>query len=632
MLTKSIQKKLLGKQRTLPQFTYLNALYSFLFRISLVTIVVLGGGSFIAQGQTTDDLTLQDLSAFEAPGDSWSIVGGVSASLEEANAINTMKGTGVLVNDPSDHQGKDLFTNFEHGDIDLELEYMMAKDSNSGIYLQGRYEVQLLDSWTTENPSSGDNGGIYERWDENRPDGQKGFQGYPPRQNASRAPGLWQHLKISFRAPRFDDDGNKTENAKIIEATLNGVTIHEDVELLGPTRGAIGNEEVSQGPLRFQGDHGAIAFRNISINRFDQEAPSIDNISFNIFEGVFREVPDFDTLTAVRSGEAKHLTTSLGPLPDQFLIDYEGTLNIKEASDYTFELNASGGGGLLLIDGEEVIGIDEEEGSLSLAAGSIPLKLYYARQAQWGSPGFNLTVSSEGLRPYQLSDQRVTGQSDVNPIYVEAEDEPVLRSFRDLPDGSRLTHAISVSSPNNIHYTYDLKKGNIVQLWRGSFLDVTPMWHNRGDGSSRPTGSVEQLLDQSAFAVTQLEDKQQDWESDTAENAFNTKGYQLDNNENPTFKYQVFGTDIEDKIRVLPEAKGVKRTMNFQNIAEDLYVRIAVGQSIEEGENNRYLVNNQSYYIKLEDSLNAEAFVRTIDNQQELVVPATSTVNYTILF
>ncbi len=630
MLTKLNQRTLLGKQQTDPQFTYLNALFSFLLRISLVAILILGSVSLLAQAQATNELTLQDLSAFENPGESWGIAGGVSASLEEANVINTKNGTGILVNDPSDHQGKDLFTNFEHGDIDLELEYMMAKESNSGIYLQGRYEVQLLDSWTTKNPSSGDNGGIYERWDEDRPEGQKGFQGYPPRQNASRAPGLWQDLKISFRAPRFDDEGNKIENAKIIEATLNGVTIHEDVELLGPTRGAISNEEASQGPLRLQGDHGAIAFRNISINRYDQQAPSISNIGFNIFEGEFREVPDFDTLSVVRSGETNHLTTNLGQLPDQFLIDYEGTLNIREASDYTFELNASGGGGVLLIDGEEVIGIDEEEGSLSLSKGDIPFKLYYARQEEWGSPGFNLSVSSERLRPHQLSEQRVTGQSDVNPIYVEAEDEPVLRSFRDLPDGSRLTHAISVSSPNNIHYTYDLKKGNIVQIWRGRFLDVTPMWHNRGDGSSRPTGSVEQLLDKPAFAVALLEDKQQAWNSDTVENAFSTKGYQLDRNDNPTFKYQVYDTDIEDEIRVLSQGKGIKRTMNFQNIAEDLYVRIAVGQSIEEGENNRYLVNGRSYYLEVDDAPNAE--IRTIDDQQELIVPATSTLNYTILF
>jgi hypothetical protein len=80
----------------------------------------------------------------------------------------------------------------------------MATESNSGIYLQGRYEIQLLDTWGATAIRSGSNGGIYERWNESRPNGQKGYMGYAPRQNASRAPGLWQKLKISFQAPRFD--------------------------------------------------------------------------------------------------------------------------------------------------------------------------------------------------------------------------------------------------------------------------------------------------------------------------------------------------------------------------------------------------------------------------------------------
>jgi hypothetical protein len=102
-----------------------------------------------------------------------------------------------------------LFTKTVYGDADLELDYMMAKGSNSGIYLQGRYEIQLLDSWGTVNPKSGDNGGIYERWDDSKPEGQQGYDGHAPRQNASRAPGLWQHIKISFQAPRFDGKGQK---------------------------------------------------------------------------------------------------------------------------------------------------------------------------------------------------------------------------------------------------------------------------------------------------------------------------------------------------------------------------------------------------------------------------------------
>lgn len=167
--------------------------------------------------------------------------------------------------------------------MDLELDYMVAKGANSGIYLQGLYELQLEDSWGVNTPTSGNNGGISGRWDEKRPNGQKGFQGYAPRQNASKAPGLWQHLKVSFQAPRFDASGKKIENAKILRAELNGVTIHEDVELLGPTRGAISNEEKATGPLRFQGDHGAVAFKNIRITPYEKPRPELVNLNYKVY-------------------------------------------------------------------------------------------------------------------------------------------------------------------------------------------------------------------------------------------------------------------------------------------------------------------------------------------------------------
>jgi hypothetical protein len=103
--------------------------------------------------------------------------------------------------------------------------------------------------------------------------GMEGYEGYAPRQNASRAPGLWQHLKIFFQAPRFDAAGKKIENAKMLRVELNGVTLHENVELLGPTRGGMENNEVASGPLRIQGDHGAVAFRNIKVTNYDKPRP-----------------------------------------------------------------------------------------------------------------------------------------------------------------------------------------------------------------------------------------------------------------------------------------------------------------------------------------------------------------------
>ena len=68
----------------------------------------------------------------------------------------------------------------QHGDVDLELDYMMASKSNSGVYLQGRYEIQLRDSWDIRTPNVHDNGGVYERWDENAPKGRKATKGTRP--------------------------------------------------------------------------------------------------------------------------------------------------------------------------------------------------------------------------------------------------------------------------------------------------------------------------------------------------------------------------------------------------------------------------------------------------------------------
>jgi hypothetical protein len=104
-------------------------------------------------------------------------------------------------------------------------------------------------------------GGIYERNYSKRPIGQRVFDGRAPRQNVSKAPGLWQHYKISFQAPRFVN-GVKTENARILKVELNGVVIQENIELSGPTAGSISRNEIAEDALRIQGDHGQVAFKN----------------------------------------------------------------------------------------------------------------------------------------------------------------------------------------------------------------------------------------------------------------------------------------------------------------------------------------------------------------------------------
>ena len=149
------------------------------------------------------------------------------------------------------------------GDCTVEAEFMIPKGSNSGIYLQGRYEVQIFDSFGKEKAGDGDMGGIYHRWDNNR--APKGFEGHAPKSNAAKAPGEWQKLIIKFRAPRFDSAGKATEKPIFLSVVLNGQEIHRNVTVHGPTRSAQRKGFAAQDPIFIQGDHGPIVFRIFKI-------------------------------------------------------------------------------------------------------------------------------------------------------------------------------------------------------------------------------------------------------------------------------------------------------------------------------------------------------------------------------
>lgn len=601
-------------------------------------LLFLLGSLFLVSELRSQDISLQDLSSFDNPSSSWSIVGGVQADLKKDNVLKTTSGTGVLVNLPTKKRnGEDLLTNWEHGDIDLSLEFMMSKNGNSGIYLQGMYEVQLMDSWGESFATSASNGGIYERWDEQRPEGQKGYQGYAPRQSVGRAPGLWQRLEISFKAPRFDENGNKTENARIIRAQLNGVTIHEDVELFGPTRGAIHESEVAKGPLRIQGDHGAVAFRNIKVTHYDSERPVLKDIVYRIYDGKFDTEPPYDSLPPEAAGSLTALTANIKSRPLKFLVRYDGVLEIKEPGEYDFSLYTNGGTGLLKIEEEVIINQEgrgnRRNGKINLNKGEFPVVLVYSKFNDWAAPGLGLYVSGPGIRYHLISDiEDLQQNSAPDPILVSVENTPVLRSFMDLPGGHRVTHAISIGSNQGLHYTYDLDHGALVQMWRGEFLNATPMWHQRGDGSSRPEGSVQHFTENPQLFLAKLDNENTVWVSDTTGSSFRPKGYRLDNDNNPIFMYQQYGVSIEDGLNVIENGKGLQRSIQVSNPSTGLYMRLAEGNDIVELEKDFYIVNGNEYYLRLEKTSGAKPIVRTVDGRKELIVPAKGTITYSILF
>lgn len=166
----------------------------------------------------------------------------------------------VLVNGAAG-RAQDLVSDEIFGDCELYLEFLVAAKSNSGVYLHGLYEAQILDSYGAANsPGVHDSGALYERWIDG-----KGVGGTPPASNASLPPGEWQSFHIWFRAPRFDTAGRKTEDARVIRLDYNGVTVHRDVVLPGPTRASLELPEAAKNPLMIQGDHGPVAIRNVYV-------------------------------------------------------------------------------------------------------------------------------------------------------------------------------------------------------------------------------------------------------------------------------------------------------------------------------------------------------------------------------
>ena len=621
------------------------------------------------QSQGSTELKLEDLSAFRPQAGNWIIVGDVVmdptvdihdkvlASQPQqatkkgkkatppppvyvnAQPVTFKAGKGILLNMNDEQKKSQLLSIMEHGDIELELELMVPKGSNSGIYLQGRYEVQILDSWGVKSPKFSDIGGIYRNW-ENTPGNI--YMGKAPLSNPAKAPGTWQKFKIVFQAPRFDANGKKISNAKFISVELNGIKIHDNLEVPLPTGGPIENNEVAQGPLMIQGDHGPVAFRNIKYKALREVKPTISPIAYKIYHGHFKVINDFINQKPFFAGSSPELTCEVLDVEDGYAAIYSGNITIKEDGKYDFGVVFTGGARLIvngqqLVDKQRTDAWDLEMGNINLKAGTYPFEIYTYKDAGWMPPRLAFYVRAEGAKEVALHAYG-SYPPDENPtasIYINPTQGPrLLRAFVDFNGdrSKRHTHTIGVGEPVGINYVYDLKAGNLLCVWRGQFVDATPMWHDRGDGSFRPMGAAEYTFRSQPLAF--LKSETDAFPTEYNENDFRTKGYVINEaTGRPEFVYNYKGLEVTSFINPDAEGKLLTHEIKLKNRGNEpnLMYKLGEGKSITQLPDGSFAVDDKRYFIKPDG--NVKTKIRTMGEVQELIAVFEGTsLKYSIIW
>jgi hypothetical protein len=583
-----------------------------------------------------------NMADFKTVSENWFIAESVYVDRSKEKTLSSTEGSGVLVNNPSDVAKDNLFTTFEHGDIELELDVMMPKGSNSGIYFQSRYEVQLFDSWGVKEQKHGDMGGIYQRWDDSKEKGAEGYEGHAPKMNAAKAPGLWQHLKVIFHSPRFDNTGTKTKNAWFEEVWLNGVLVHKNVEVTGPTRAAAFGDEKSLAPLMIQGDHGPVAFKNIQYKLYSDKAIAFKNLELKEYGNTDKLFPNLDSLKMLSetSVEAIDLAT-LANNNSQKVFKYSGTMDIPDSGDYLFDIKVNGGAALL-IDTDTLISMNGDYnldslglGKISLEKGDVPFTLIYNKHTPWRR-NFDIYVEGPGIQKYSLQKavEKEESQETTQDFTIKVENEPITQRSFWMHEGEKRTHCISVGMPQGTHYTYDLEAGCLLQVWGGDFMDATKMWLSRGEKQlGEPIGFIISLHGDPEFAL--LEDEDSVWPTNLIENPkFIQQGYEFDTQGFPTIVYQINGNAVTTRMIPSDVDRALKRMITVEGTTS-LWYKIADGEHIEKLPDGIFIINNESYYVDFDEKSSVKPSIRNINGKYELLVQVPAgkqNINYTIIW
>ena len=184
------------------------------------------------------------------------------------------------------------------------------------------------------------------------------------------------------------------------------------------------------------------------------------------------------------------------------------------------------------------------------------------------------------------------------------------------------THTVGVGEPSGSSFAYDFQQGALLSIWRGGFLDTSPMWRQRGESQlMNPHGALIEFA--SGPTIARLENDNSAWPDSISSDMLRIQGYFLNQDRRPTFKYVHEQIAVEDFLEPEMDGKILTRTISYTNPQKTagLYARIVAAEKIEDFKDGVYHINQGELYIELADLIRSKALVRNTALGQELLIP-----------
>lgn len=521
----------------------------------------------------------------------WKQVESVDNPYKKKRAINA--GNKFLY---ADTPGK-ISSKLTTADAKIKFDFMLGTTSEAIYYIQGKYGILLSNIRTS--------GSIITN------DGSLKL----PSQNAGRTAGLWQTLEITFSSASYG-------NALIIEkVSLNDVVIHQGY--------VINTDGKNEGPISFENKVGSVAIKDLEYLKYGNEKPlKLSNLTYELYETY-----DWDKQFAKKnekpndSGKANELTKDYGVGFNRFLLVFQGNLEVEKDGNYSLIADCAGKESVT-VDGKEIIPMVDESyrkqriAYLTLSKGTHKIEIKYIKV--WWKAELGLFAAGPEIRPYALHAEtslptpQAIGEIDVNP----KNDVEIIRSFV-MFNGKKRIHAISIGTPQGMHYSYDLDQAAILYAWKGEFADVTEMFYERGEPQLLEAKGVRTKFSgkPSVFVLSDANATSPD--SLDAYKELIYKGYSIDEGGLPTYKYQYAGGNFTQKISTNNE--GISISINATG-AQNLYYKLGEGKSINQIEKGRYLVDNQ--YVLIDSK--SKPIIRNSKVGQELIIPLNGSLTYSV--